>query len=313
MISFVIPCYCSEKTIESVVSDIETLSKEHTSCSDYEVILVNDCSKDGTFDVIRKLCEKDNRIIGIDMAKNFGQHAALMAGFNQCKGDVVVCLDDDGQTPPSQAYKLIDALDKWDVVFASYAEKKHSAFRNFGSSVNSAMLEYMLEKPKELKVTSYFAAKRYVIDEIKKYTNAFPYVTGLLLRTTNKIGNVEVEHRSREVGTSGYSFKKLLALWINGFTAFSVKPLRISSYLGLVASCFGLIYAVWAIINKFINPDVPLGWTTMIVVSLILGGMILFVLGMIGEYIGRIYISLNNSPQYVMREIIGNNTDNDTK
>lgn len=303
LISFIIPCYNSEKTIENVVNDIISLS-DSIEDWDYEIVLINDCSRDNTFSVIRSICERNKKVIGVDMAKNFGQHAALMAGFNQCHGEMVVCLDDDGQTPPSEAYKLIDGLKKWDVVFASYKEKKHSRFRNFGSNVNSLMLESMVDKPKELKVTSYFATKRYVIEEIKKYTNAFPYVTGLLLRTTNKIGNVEVEHREREVGISGYSFRKLINLWLNGLTAFSVKPLRISSYLGLTTAGLGIVYAIWAICNKITNPDVPLGWTTLIIVLLFIGGMVLFVLGMIGEYIGRIYISLNNSPQYVIREII---------
>lgn len=305
-ISFIIPCYNSEKTIEKVVNDIEELSTKKGW--DYEVILINDSSKDNTFSVIKKICDNNKKVTGINMARNFGQHAALMAGFNQCVGDVVVCLDDDGQTPPSEAYKLIDATEKYDVAFASYREKKHSWFRNFGSGVNSLMLESMLNKPKELKVTSYFAAKKFVIDEIKKYKNAFPYVTGLLLRTTNNIGNVEVEHKEREVGQSGYSFKKLISLWSNGLTAFSVKPLRISTYLGLMSAVLGVIYAIWAIINRIKNPAVPLGWTTIIVILLFLGGMILFVLGMIGEYIGRIYISLNSSPQYVIKEIVKTET-----
>ena len=302
-ISFVIPCYNSEKTIGTVVADINRVIKDDGRY-EYEVILVNDGSRDNTYQTIKNICGDNTNAIGIDMARNFGQHAAIMAGFNQATGDIVVCLDDDGQTPPCEAFKLIDGLDKWDVVFASYKEKKHSKFRNFGSQVNSWMLESMLSKPKHLKVTSYFATKRYVIDEVIKYTGSFPYVTGLLLRTTNSIGNVEVNHRERAVGQSGYSLRKLIALWTNGLTAFSVKPLRIASYLGIIAAVLGVLYAIWALINRMVRPDVPLGWTTIIVLLLILGGMILFVLGMIGEYIGRIYISMNSSPQYVIREKI---------
>ena len=306
LVSFVIPCYNSENTIKNVVEDIEKLTEQRPECSEYEIVLVNDGSKDQTFSVIRDICKNNPCVIGIDMSRNFGQHAALMAGLNQCAGDIVVCLDDDGQTPPAEAYKLIEGLNQWDVVFASYREKKHSTFRRVGSRINSLMLESMLDKPSDLMVTSYFAAKRYVIDEMIKYTNAFPYVTGLLLRTTNKIGNVEIEHRERAVGTSGYSLRKLVSLLSNGLTAFSVKPLRISSYLGIGAIAFGLIYSVWAIYNKLVNPLAPLGWTTMIIIMLVLGGLILFTLGMIGEYIGRIYISLNSSPQYVLREVIKN-------
>ena len=237
------------------------------------------------------------------MAKNFGQHAALMAGFRHVTGDVVVCLDDDGQTPANEVDKLLAKIEEgYDVVYAKYEEKKHSAFRNLGSWMNKVMTEVLLGKPKDLYVSSYFAARRYVIDEMTRYTNAFPYVIGLVLRTTNRICNVSVKHREREIGTSGYSIGKLLALWINGFTAFSVKPLRIATFGGVIVAMLGFLYTIYIIVNKFINPAVPMGWSSTMALILIIGGLILAVLGMIGEYIGRIYICMNNSPQYVIRE-----------
>ena len=303
-ISFVIPCYCSEQTIEHVVNEIDDkMALLHYP--EYEIILVNDASSDGTFNKLRELCSIKENILAIDMAKNFGQHAALMAGFHFCTGDVVVCLDDDGQTPASEVDKLLDKIGEgYDVVYAKYPNKKHSGFRNFGSKVNKLMTEQLLGKPKELYVSSYFAARRFVIEEMIKYKNAYPYVIGLVLRTTKKICNVEVNHRERENGKSGYSFKKLLGLWINGFTSFSVKPLRFATVTGIFVALIGFIYAIWTVINKFTNPAVPLGWSSTIAIMLLLGGMVLFVLGMIGEYVGRIYICLNNSPQYVIREII---------
>ena len=303
-ISFVIPCYCSEQTIEHVVNEIDDkMALLHHP--EYEIILVNDASSDGTFNKLRELCSIKDNILAIDMAKNFGQHAALMAGFHFCTGDVVVCLDDDGQTPASEVDKLLDKIGEgYDVVYAKYPNKKHSGFRNFGSKVNKLMTEQLLGKPKELYVSSYFAARRFVIEEMIKYKNAYPYVIGLVLRTTKKICNVEVNHRERENGKSGYSFKKLLGLWINGFTSFSVKPLRFATVTGIFVALIGFIYAIWTVINKFTNPAVPLGWSSTIAIMLLLGGMVLFVLGMIGEYVGRIYICLNNSPQYVIREII---------
>ena len=306
-ISFVIPCYRSEKTIEKVIEEIRLTMSKHND--DFEIILTNDASPDNTLGKIRELADKYDNVTGIDMAKNFGQHAGLMAGMRESKGDIVVFLDDDCQTPADECYKLIDKLNEgYDVVYASYPEKKHSGFRNFGSLVNKKMTEYLLEKPKDLYISSYFAARRYVVDEMIKYANPYPYVIGLVLRTTGNITNVPVNHREREEGRSGYTFGKLMALWINGFTAFSVKPLRIATYMGLISAFFGLLYAIYAVINKFINPAAPLGWTSMIIILLVLGGMILAVLGLIGEYIGRIYISMNNSPQYVIRErIIGKN------
>lgn len=310
-ISFVIPCYRSEKTLENVVNEIKekmiSLKKY-----EYEIVLINDCSPDGTFGVIRKICAENENVIGVEHAKNFGQHAALMAGFHFVSGNVVVCLDDDGQTPANEVDKLINKIEEgYDVVYAEYEDKKHSAFRNFGSNVNRKMTEVMLGKPKELYISSYFAAKRFVIDEMIKYQNAYPYVIGLVLRTTKNICNVKVHHRERLEGTSGYSFKKLLALWINGFTSFSVMPLRIATYGGCFVALCGFIYAVYTIVKKLVDPNMIVGWSSTISIMLILGGFDLLVLGMIGEYIGRIYISLNNSPQYVIRTVI--NYDNEEK
>lgn len=303
-LSFVIPCYRSEKTIESVVKEItdKMLSMKH---DEYEVILVNDCSPDNTFGVIRNLCALDNHIIGINHAKNFGQHAALMAGFSFASGDVVVCLDDDGQTPANEVDKLLAKIDEgYDVVYAEYEHKQHSGFRNWGSHVNKVMTEVMLGKPKELYVSSYFAARRFVIDEMLNYKGAYPYVIGLVLRTTRNICNVPVNHRERMEGKSGYSLKKLLGLWMNGFTSFSVLPLRIASYGGTIVAFAGFLYTIYIIILRMTDPTRVQGWSSIASILLILGGLMLLVLGLIGEYVGRIYISINNSPQYVIKDII---------
>lgn len=302
LLSFVIPCYRSEKTIRDVVTEIKnTMLKQ--AITDYEIILISDASPDHVYQTICEMNQDDYRIKGCEFAKNYGQHAALMAGLRMSKGDIVVCLDDDGQTPPDEAFKLIKALeDGADVAYAKYANKKHSRFRNFGSIVNSKMTEIMLDKPHELYLSSYFAAKRFVVDEIIKYENPYPYLMGLVLRTTQNVVNVEISHRDRENGKSGYTLRKLLVLWVNGFTAFSVKPLRIATLMGIFFALIGFIYAIWAVVNRFINPAAPMGWTSTIIILLVLGGMILFVLGLIGEYIGRIYISINNAPQYVIRE-----------
>lgn len=303
-VSFVIPCYRSEKTLESVVNEI-TDTMHTLDEYDYEIILVNDCSPDNTFGVIRQLCEKNNKITGISHAKNFGQHAALMAGFSFVTGDVVVCLDDDGQTPANEVGKLLDKINEgYDVVYAEYEHKQHSGFRNWGSHVNKVMTEIMLNKPKELYISSYFAARRFVVDEMLNYKGAYPYVIGLVLRTTRRICNVPVNHRERMEGNSGYTFKKLLALWMNGFTSFSILPLRIASYGGSLIACIGFIYAIYVVIAKLLHPERMLGWSSTISVILILGGLILLVLGLIGEYVGRIFISINNSPQYVIRDVI---------
>lgn len=303
-ISFVIPCYRSEHTLPHVVAEIENKMKTLAQY-EYEIVLVNDCSPDNTFEVIRKLCGEHENIKGISFAKNFGQHAALMAGLRHSDGDYVVCLDDDGQTPADEADKLLEKLEEgYDAVYAKYDQKKHSAFRNLGSSVNEHMTRMMLGKPKELYISSYFAVKRFVAEDMIRYENSYPYVIGLVLRATKNIANVSVKHREREEGTSGYTFQKLIGLWFNGFTAFSVKPLRIATAIGCVSALFGFLYGLYTIIKRFINPNVPMGFSALMSAVVIFGGLMMVMLGLIGEYIGRIYISLNNSPQYVIREKI---------
>ena len=311
LVSFVIPCYRSAQTIGKVVDEIDATMK-NLSTYDYEIVLVNDSSPDDTYQVICELCEQRGDICGINLARNFGQHAALMAGFRYAHGDITVCLDDDGQTPAAEVGKLLDKIEEgYDVVYAKYAQKQHSGFRNFGSKVNELMARLMLGKPKKLYLSSYFAARRFVVDEMLRYTNPYPYVIGLVLRTTKNIANVEVTHREREVGTSGYTIGKLFSLWFNGFTAFSIKPLRIATAMGCLAACAGFLYGIYTIIKKFVNPDVPVGFSAIMAAMVFLGGMVMLMLGLVGEYIGRIYISLNNSPQYVIKECV--NTAHDTK
>ncbi len=305
-VSFVIPCYRSGETLPGVIGEIKE-KMEHMAGYTYEVILVNDCSPDQTFETIRKLCRENSNITGINLAKNFGQHSALMAGFHYAKGDVIVCLDDDGQTPADEADKLIRAVeDGADVAYAKYSHKHHSGFRNWGSHINELMTRVMLGKPKELYVSSYFAAKRFVIDEVVQYEYAYPYVIGLVLRTTKNIVNVEVNHRDRWAGESGYTIGKLLSLWFNGFTAFSVKPLRIATVSGAVCAGVGFLYGIYTIIKKiFINPPgLVTGFSALMSVLVFMGGMLMLMMGIVGEYIGRMYISMNKSPQYVIREVV---------
>ena len=305
-ISYVIPCYRSEKTLGAVVNEIQQ-TMQNLSQYEYEIVLINDCSPDDTWGTICKLCEDNDNIIGIEHAKNFGQHAALMAGFHFVSGDIVVCLDDDGQTPADEIEKLLEKIEVgYDVVYASYEHKQHSGFRNWGSRINSKMTEIMLGKPKELFITSYFAAKRFIIDEMIRYEHCYPYVIGLVLRSTNKICNVPVTHREREKGKSGYTIMKLLSLWMNGFTSFSVKPLRAATYMGVSSAICGFIYLIYIVAKYFFVHTAPIGWSSTIAIMLLLGGMVLVVLGLIGEYVGRIYMCVNAAPQFVIRNIIKN-------
>ena len=303
-ISFVIPCYHSEHTVGGVVDEIVQTVTAHGGY-DYEIILVNDNSPDNVIDTITELAKANPHVKGLDLSRNFGQHSAIMAGFTYLTGDIVVCLDDDGQTPANEMFKLIDKLEDFDLVFAEYKNKQHSGFRNFGSKVNDLMARWRLSKPKDSKIMSYFACRRYVVDEVLRYENPYPYMSGLLLRATKKVTNVEVNHRERAEGTSGYSLKKLMLLWINGFTSFSVKPLRFATFIGFITAMFGFLFGIYVIIHKFVVPNSLMGWSSTMAVLLFLGGMIMLMLGMVGEYVGRIYLSINRSPQFVIRKKVG--------
>ncbi len=314
LVSFIIPCYRSEETIEDVINEIEG-AMDMLVLYSYEIILVNDCSPDNTWGKICELVKEHDEIHGISLAKNFGQHAALMAGFNAAKGDIIVCLDDDGQTPADEVGKLLYQIEKGaDVVYARYAHKQHNIFRNFGSAMNEWMAHVMLGKPKDLFVSSYFAARRFVVDEMVKYKSSYPYVIGLVLRTTRNIVNVDVTHRARTVGSSGYTFSKLMALWINGFTAFSIKPLRIGTLMGAVIACFGFLYGIYTIIKKLLYPDLPIvGFSALMSMLTFMSGMLMLMVGLTGEYIGRIYISQNNNPQYVIRDEVEHEQSEESK
>ena len=306
-LSFVIPCYRSENTIKKVVDEIKETVVTRDGF-DYEIILVNDCSPDGVWDVISNMADNNPNIVGINFAKNFGQHSALLAGYHYCTGDYVVSLDDDGQTPADEVYKLVDKLEEgYDLVYATYGEVHQNPIRRLGSKFAKAMSDYMFDiKGDKNQGSSYYIARKFVIDELIKYENPFPYMGGLHLRVTRNMGFVFVQHRDRMEGTSGYSFKGLVNLWLNGFTAFSVKPLRLGSYAGFFFAFLGFVYAIITIIRKvFVTPNMEAGWSSIISIVLIIGGVIMVMLGLIGEYVGRIYICINNSPQYVIKEIKG--------
>ncbi len=310
LLSFVIPCYGSEKTIEPVINEIiEIVSQKQEY--DYEIIAVNDQSPDNVLSVLKVIATENKKVKVIDLAKNFGKHSAVMAGFSQVKGDYIICLDDDGQCPMDRLWDLLEPVEKGnaDYSMADYDVKKQSSFKNFGSAVNSFMSYTLLNKPKDMHFTNFKAIKRFVVDEIVRYNNPYPYLEGLTLRTTNKIAMVPMEERDRIAGVGHFTFKKSISLWMNGFTAFSVKPLRIATILGVICSLIGFIFGIVVVIRRLFNPAIMLGYSSIMAVMLFIGGIIMLMLGMIGEYIGRIYISLNNSPQYVIREVINKDDD----
>jgi len=307
-LSFVIPCYGSEKTIEYVINEIdETMSQKPEY--DYEIICVNDCSPDNVLYVLKNIVTTNKRVAVADLTRNMGKHAAVMAGYSLVDGDIIINLDDDGQCPMPYLWDLIEPLDNgYDISMAKYPNKKQSSYKYFGRKMNILMNRMFLNRPKDLAIENFNALKRFIVDEVLRYQNPYPYLEGLFIRATGRIANVEMEYRDRVEGSSNYTFKKSLSLWLNGFTAFSVIPLRLASLLGVLIALGGFISGIVVIIRRlFIVPDYQIGYPSTIVTILFVSGIIMVMLGMLGEYVGRIYISLNNSPQYVIREIIKGN------
>ena len=303
LLSFVIPCYNSELTITGVINEIVSKVSERNDEFRYEIVAVNDHSKDNVYSVLTDLANNNPNIKIINFAKNMGKHSAVLAAFSIVKGDIVIGVDDDGQCPIDRLWDLLKPIeDGHDVSIAKYPKKKQTGFKNFGSKVNAAMVRWALNKPKDLQMSNFIARKRFVCKEMAKYTNAFPYLEGLMLQITRDIVNVPMQERNRVSGHSGYNFKRSLKLFINGFTAFSIKPLRIATVLGAITAFIGFIFGLFVIIRKIAAPNISAGYSSMMAVLLFIGGMIMLMLGIIGEYIGRINISVNNAPQYVIRE-----------
>lgn len=307
LLSFVIPCYRSEKTIEKVIDEIISTVTLQSEKYDYEIICVNDFSPDNVIEVLKKLAAKNPKIKVIDLAKNMGKDAATLAGYAFVNGDYIVNLDDDFQCPMHELWRLLEPVEKGECDFstAKYYKKKQSAFKNFGSNINMIMTNIMLDKPTNIRFENFSIFKRFVVDEIVKYDKPYPYIEGLVFRVSKRVSVVMMEERKRgDDNSTGYTFKKSFSLWLNGFTSFSVKPLRVSAILGFVFAFVGFVMGIVMVISKIMDPTVPAGYTSLISTQLLIGGIVMIILGLIGEYVGRIYICLNNSPQYVIRDTI---------
>lgn len=308
LISIVIPCYYSEKSIRKVVKlVIEEFDKnEGYEC---EFVLVNDGSKDGTFEEIKKLGAEHPNVCGVNLMRNFGQHNALMASLQYANGDYVLGMDDDLQTHPSQIFKLIHKIEEgYDLVYGTYPVKKNSSLKNLTSKLNEVSSRIMLNRPKEIVSSNFWIITKAVKEEVKKYDSFNPYIDGIFYRVTHNIGNVEVEHFKREFGSSNYTLKKLMNLWL-AYWNFSVIPLRVSFFLGMFSALAGVLIAIAVVINKIIYPDITVGWSSTLCVMTLFFGLVLMVLGIIGEYLGKIILILNNTPQYIVRETINSNRD----
>lgn len=300
-ISIVIPVYNAESSIAKLVNQ---LISEISSKYNLEIVLVNDYSSDNSHNECLKLHNNNKGIVKyLTLAKNFGEHNAVMAGLNKVTGDFTIVMDDDFKNPVEEVIKLIEfsVNSNNDVVYTYYKEKKHNIWRNFGSSLNNYMATKLLKKPKNLYLSSFKCCSKFIVNEVIKYDLPYPYIDGLILRSTSNIGTLEVAHESRQEGKSGYTLVKLIKLWSNMFTSFSVLPLRISIFIGLFFAMTGFLFGIYSILEHFFDPNLPAGFSLTITAIFIFAGIQLISLGMIGEYIGRIFISQNKQPQYTVK------------
>lgn len=302
VLSFVIPLYNSAGTIRPLVEEIERLTVD----GGHEIILVNDGSHDATADVCQALLsEAIVPITYVEHARNFGEHNAVLTGWRHAEGRYIVNLDDDGQNPPAEAVRLYKyASDSGlDAVFAHYSDKRHSAWRNMGSRLTNRVTDIVLDKPKGFYLSSFRCVTASVAQDVSANSGPLPYIDGLILQVTQRIGGLEVRHSERTDGASGYTLRKLVRLWLSTVVNFSVMPLRVATVLGLVMSLLGFM-GIGIVLYWWLNDLGPaFGWGSLMAALLLFSGVQLALLGVIGEYLGRMFLTVNQRPQAVIREV----------
>lgn len=298
-ISVVVPVYNSAGCLRELTNRVHKALQK-----DYELILVNDQSLDKSWEVIHDLVNEYDTVIGINLRINSGQDNALMAGLRQAKGDYVVIMDDDLQHAPEDITKIYERCrEGYDICFADFKVRKQRLWKNIGSWINGRIAEACIQKSRHIYLSPFKIIRKEVVNEICTYDGPFPYIDGLIMTVTNNLTQVTVEHHERFAGKSTYSLRKSLTVWGKHVTGFSILPLRIASIAGILTAFLGLFLALYYIAYYFLYGNM-LGWTTLACLGLFIGGLILMSLGVIGEYIGRAYLRINNRPQYVIKEVI---------
>lgn len=301
-LSFVVPLYYSAETIVPLVREIEGLAVE----GGHEVVLVNDGSRDATAARCRELLRTARiPITFVNHARNFGEHNAVITGYRHARGAYIVNLDDDGQNPPAEALRLWQHAKSQglDVVYGHYADKRHSAWRNLGSWFTNRLTDWVLDKPRGFYLSSFRCVSAFVAKEVAEHQGPFPYIDGLILQVTQDIGAVEVQHAARSAGQSGYNLRRLVRLWISTFVNFSIMPLRLATLLGMLMALGGLLGLAVVFYLRFTGKGPDYGWGTLMGALLVFSGTQLVMLGLIGEYLGRMFLAVNRRPQSVVRSV----------
>ena len=302
-ISAVIPVYNSEECLPELMGRLTDALNEISE--DHQIILVNDCSPDNSWEIMAGLADKYEKLKCINLRRNFGQDCAIMAGLHHAKGQVIVIMDDDLQHSPDDLSVLVEMLgDKYDVCYAYFEKKKQTLFKNLGSWFNGKFAELTIEKPPHVYLSPFKAIRHEVIEEMIKYDGPYPYIDGLIFRATRNITQTKLEHHARYKGEGNFTLLKSLSVWARVVTTFSVKPLRLATLLGLASSGIGFMMALYFIYKRLWGDEyIPYGWASTFVTILFLGGIQLMTLGVIGEYVGRTFIQNNREPQFIIREI----------
>jgi undecaprenyl-phosphate 4-deoxy-4-formamido-L-arabinose transferase len=269
-------------------------------------VLVNDGSPDNSGEICRSLLDTaDVPLTYIEHARNYGEHNAVMTGLRHARGAYVITMDDDLQNPPEEVVRLYDhaRLGGWDVVYTRYATKQHAGWRNLGSYFANRVADQLLDKPKGLYLSSFRCMSALVVQAVTRYSGPYPYVDGLIMQVTQRIDSIEVRHLPRVEGRSNYNLRRLVRLWLNLATSFSLAPLRLAVYAGAAMAFIGALGAVATMIEALMRHDTPSGWASIMVVILLVGGVQSMLLGILGEYVGRTFRSANGKPQGTVREV----------
>jgi polyisoprenyl-phosphate glycosyltransferase len=302
-VSIVIPVYRSRDCLVPLVEALTGVLSAALSSGSYEIILVNDDSPDDSWTEIRRLANAYSSVKGVSLSRNFGQHNATMAGLREACGRFVVVMDDDLQHPPAAIPEILASLRSGaDVCYTVYRERKHALWKKIGSWVNDAAATVLLGKPRGLYLSSFKGLTRIVVDAVTTYDGPFTYLDGLILDVTRKIDVVTVEHGHRFAGEGNYGLVKSVSLWLKMATSFSILPLRLASLAGMLLGIAAAAVAGYIVVGSLVNGTTYPGWASIMVAVLVVGCMQLLGIGLIGEYMGRAYLRMNNKPQFVVRE-----------